>query len=165
MCCIKPRKRTETVALNISNSGANKFNFDDQPNLRNRRIIAVSARTFEEIPKDFNGQDVLPTNILKNMFATFVENNTEETFSKIPFADLCPGNVAAGVGGNNGCQFEFDAAFINFPKSYISFSDSAALAAALAGGSKSVIFTFTYEPITESEYREQKRQSANKPIC
>lgn len=138
------RIQQELVVMEIFSASQKRIQFDDNPNLRNVLVLGVSVREVSEIPNAPNGQ---PLEDPKSAFFTFVQNNTEQVFSQLPVIEAMPKY-------NNGNKLELKGHYINFPKSYVEFSQ-----AFTPTPGNALVMTFYYAPIKHEDYIKMQAKS------
>lgn len=145
------RLRQQNVVVPITNASLKRIQFGDIPNLRDRLIMSVAVRTSTEILFTPNGETLEDP---RGCFMTLIENNTDEVFSQIPLAEAMPQL-------NNGNMLEFNGLFVNFPKSYIEFSQ-----AFTPTVGRAIFLVFYFAPISFKEWEaNQKLAFPNKISC
>ena len=121
-----------------ANSPNQRFNFPDQPLLRDKAIEKIECYNFSvTVALSPQGYPVaLPT---QNVYVTFATNNGNEFIQNISGLELTGTLAYAGITSING-GFNIGLRKIVFPKSYITFS-----AAAPVGFAYSFVFGIYYK--------------------
>jgi len=113
-------KYVETVEVPTNSTTKTKFYFQEQPNLRNKRILYIDVFTTSYVTQSPSNKNLVNDTVISKSFLVLVSKN-KEIVNRIPLRRLFPV-----------FQFEHRIFFdliVDFPKSYIEIGSIASLSA------------------------------------
>jgi len=134
-------KYAESVEVPTNSTTKTKFYFQEQPTLRNKRILYISSYTNNQITKSPSNLNIITPEVFYRSFLVLASKN-KEIINRIPMIQFWL--FYAGI---NSLLFDL---IIDFPKSYIEISSTEGL-----NTNETFLFTFYYnDQIKEApEYR------------
>ena len=136
-----PVDKAEKMVLNFGQIGQKKQTFDDNPNLRNVFIIGCEVHSITDVTTTPDGNAMMPLVDMKKGFLTLVYDKRENVDS-LPLLSL---NRPL----NDGKILSINRKVIDFPKSFVNFSDGGVSVA-----NTNVFLTFYYRELTKEEEKE-----------
>lgn len=126
----------QLISINVpENSTGTRYNFPDQPNLRNAGLVSVATYSNKAISVGPNGETISPIDDFKKAYLVLVNGNQEDIF-RIPLVELnriVPNNFdAAEYVPAITHLIEFMGQQIDWSKSYIQLGSAPSVSTAFS---------------------------------